>query len=242
MFSHRIRNLMESHLGIWQVPLLAHYPNFLATGILLLASIFISCGARVSSLLTHTFSAISLGVIFFTTVLGFTLARPQNWSTQEGGFAPFSFSGILASTATCFYAFVGFDVNATSSEEARNLRRAVPMAVTILLGMVSTVYILVSTVLTLMVPWHSLDPDSALADTFYRHGYSWAGFIMAAGSICSEGQARGRWGRRWGGQGRHTPALPWALTLEISQPATCPPRALGSSHWILPGSPFLGGR
>uniref|UniRef100_H0W7D8 Solute carrier family 7 member 4 n=1 Tax=Cavia porcellus TaxID=10141 RepID=H0W7D8_CAVPO len=185
IFSHRIRNLTESQVGVWHVPFLAQYPDFLAAGILLVASAFVSCGARVSSWLNHTFSAISLIVILFIIILGFILAHPQNWSAKEGGFAPFGFSGIMAGTATCFYAFVGFDVIAASSEEAQNPRRAVPIAIAISLGLAAGAYILVSTVLTLMVPWHSLDPDSALADAFYRRGYNWAGFIVAAGSICA---------------------------------------------------------
>uniref|UniRef100_A0A8I6ABQ8 Solute carrier family 7, member 4 n=1 Tax=Rattus norvegicus TaxID=10116 RepID=A0A8I6ABQ8_RAT len=185
IFNHSIRNFTESHMGVWQMPFLAHYPDFLAAGILLVASAFVSCGARVSSWLNHTFSAISLIVILFIIVLGFILARPHNWSAEEGGFAPFGFSGILAGTATCFYAFVGFDVIAASSEEAKNPRWAVPMAIAISLGLAAGAYILVSTVLTLMVPWHSLDPDSALADAFYRRGYGWAGFIVAVGSICA---------------------------------------------------------
>ncbi|XP_046496221.1 cationic amino acid transporter 4-like isoform X4 [Equus quagga] len=185
IFSHRIRNFTEAHVGILQVPFLAQYPDFLAAGIVLLASTFISCGARISSWVNHTFSAISLAIILFIIILGFVLARPHNWSAEEGGFAPFGFSGIMTGTATCFYAFVGFDVIAASSEEARNPKRAVPMAIAISLGLAAGAYILVSTVLTLMVPWHSLDPNSALADAFYQRGYSWAGFIVAAGSICA---------------------------------------------------------
>ncbi|XP_070482887.1 cationic amino acid transporter 4-like isoform X3 [Equus przewalskii] len=185
IFSHRIRNFTEAHVGIWQVPFLARYPDFLAAGIVLLASTFISCGARISSWVNRTFSAISLAIILFIIILGFVLARPHNWSAEEGGFAPFGFSGIMTGTATCFYAFVGFDVIAASSEEARNPKRAVPMAIAISLGLAAGAYILVSTVLTLMVPWHSLDPNSALADAFYQRGYSWAGFIVAAGSICA---------------------------------------------------------
>uniref|UniRef100_A0A8C8VET6 Solute carrier family 7 member 4 n=1 Tax=Pelusios castaneus TaxID=367368 RepID=A0A8C8VET6_9SAUR len=185
IFNHKIKNFTETHIGTWQVPFLAHYPDFLAAGVLLIATAFISFGAKVSSWLNHVFSAISLGVILFILIMGFILAEPQNWSAQEGGFAPYGLSGIMAGTATCFYAFVGFDVIAASSEEARNPQRAVPRAIAISLGLATGAYILVSVVLTLMVPWHTLDPDSALADAFYRRGYSWAGFIVAAGSICA---------------------------------------------------------
>ncbi|XP_056585483.1 cationic amino acid transporter 4 [Triplophysa dalaica] len=185
IFNHRIQNFTESHVMRWNVPFLAHYPDLLAASILILASFLISFGVRVSSWLNHIFSAISMVVIAFILVFGFILADPANWSTREGGFAPFGFSGIMAGTATCFYAFVGFDVIAASSEEASNPQKAIPAATAISLGLAATAYILVSTVLTLMVPWHTLDPNSALSDAFFRRGYSWAGFIVAVGSICA---------------------------------------------------------
>ncbi|XP_037679404.1 cationic amino acid transporter 4-like, partial [Choloepus didactylus] len=185
IFGHHIRNFTKTYLVVRQVSFLVQYPDFLAAGIVLLATIFISCGARMPSWLNHTLSAISLGIILFTTILGFILARPENWSSQEGGFAPFGFLGILKGTAICFYTFVGFDVIAAFGEGALNPRRAVPMAIFISLGMVATAYILVSTVLTLMVPWRSLDPCTALANAFFQRGYSLAGFITATGSVCA---------------------------------------------------------
>ncbi|MGH0139738.1 UNVERIFIED_CONTAM: hypothetical protein FKN15_028631 [Acipenser sinensis] len=184
IFNHTIKNFTETHIVSWHVPFIAHYPDLLAAGILLVATVFVSFGARVSSWLNHVFSAISMVVILFILIFGFVLAKPVNWSMQEGGFAPYGMSGILAGTATCFYAFVGFDVIAASSEETKDPQKSIPIATAVSLGMATGAYILVSTVLTLMVPWHTLDPESALSDAFYRRGYSWAGFIVAIGSIC----------------------------------------------------------
>ncbi|KAL0979490.1 hypothetical protein UPYG_G00185800 [Umbra pygmaea] len=185
MFNHTIQNYTQTHIMNWNVPYIAHYPDMLAAGILVVATFFITFGVRVSSWLNHIFSAVSLAVILFILVFGFILADPVNWSQKEGGFAPFGVSGVMAGTATCFYAFVGFDVIAASSEEAKNPQRAIPMATAISLALAATAYILVSTVLTLMVPWHTLDPNSALSDAFFRRGYSWAGYIVAVGSICA---------------------------------------------------------
>lgn len=185
IFNHAIQNFTETHIMQWNVPFLAHYPDLLAAGILIVASFFISFGVQVSSYLNHIFSTISMGVIIFILVFGFMLAEPANWSQEQGGFAPYGMSGILAGSATCFYAFVGFDVIASSSEEAKNPQKAIPLATAISLGLATTAYILVSTVLTLIVPWRTLDPNSALADAFFRRGYSWAGIIVAVGSICA---------------------------------------------------------
>ncbi|TNN86494.1 Cationic amino acid transporter 4 [Liparis tanakae] len=185
IFNHAIQNFTETHVMQWNVPFLAHYPDFLAAGILIIASFFISFGVQVSSYLNHIFSTISMCVIIFILIFGFILAEPVNWSQKEGGFAPFGISGILAGSATCFYAFVGFDVIASSSEEAKNPQKSVPIATAISLAIAAAAYILVSTVLTLMVPWHTLDPNSALSDAFFRRGYSWAGIIVAIGSICA---------------------------------------------------------
>lgn len=186
MFNHAIQNFTVTHIMQWDVPFLAHYPDLLAAGILVVATCFISFGVQVSSYLNHIFSIISMVVIVFILIFGFILAEPVNWSQKEGGFAPFGLSGILAGSATCFYAFVGFDVIASSSEEAKNPQKAIPIATAISLALAASAYILVSTVLTLMVPWHTLDPNSALADAFFRRGYSWAGIIVAVGSICGE--------------------------------------------------------
>ncbi|CAH2295282.1 cationic amino acid transporter 4 [Pelobates cultripes] len=185
MFDHKIKNYTETHIGSWNVPFLAHYPDFLAAGILLIATALISFGAKVSSWLNHIFAGISMAIILFILIFGFILAEPKNWGNEYGGFVPYGFSGVMSGTATCFYAFVGFDVIAASTEEARNPQKAVPIATAVSLGLATAIYVLVSAVLTLMVPWNSLVPDSALSDAFYRRGYSWAGFIVAAGSICA---------------------------------------------------------
>ena len=87
-----------------------------------------------------------------------------------GGFLPYSISGVLSGAATCFYAFVGFDLVATTGEETENPRRAIPISICLVLLTCCLVYCSVAAVLTLMVPYYTIRVDASLPDAFERVG------------------------------------------------------------------------
>lgn len=119
-----VRDFFIKHFGSLRLWWTSDYPDFLAFSFIVVITIVIICGAAESSALNWVFTIINLGVILFASIAGLVYADPKNWSN----FAPWGFHGIMSGAATCFFAFVGFDVIATSGEECKNPRKAIPRA------------------------------------------------------------------------------------------------------------------
>ena len=90
----------------------------------------------------------------------------------------------LIYTPRCFVPQVGFDVIATSAEEAKNPQRNVPIAIIGSLLICSVIYMAVAAVITGMVPYLDIDVNSPLASAFSLHGADWAKYIIAVGAVC----------------------------------------------------------
>jgi len=125
----------------WSTPV--HF-DYVALAVIIIVCIFMVCGVRSSTNLNTSLTVINLTIIAFTVIYGFILADPANWhlpplaasansnSTTTvpdlGGFLPFTFNGVLAAGATCFFAYAGFDGIATAGEEAAKPARSIPLA------------------------------------------------------------------------------------------------------------------
>jgi basic amino acid/polyamine antiporter, APA family len=65
-------------------------------------------------------------------------------------------TGIFTAAALVFFAYIGFDIVATTSEEARNPQRDLPIGILASLGICTVLYILASIVFTGLVPYDTL--------------------------------------------------------------------------------------
>lgn len=72
-------------------------------------------------------------------------------------------TGILSGAALVFFAFLGFDVVATTSEEAINPRKNVPLGIGVGMGVIIVLYTLVAIVTTGMVSYKDLAGKAVVA-------------------------------------------------------------------------------
>jgi cationic amino acid transporter 4 len=125
-----IGNMTEETLGTLHEELLARRPDVLAALVCLVYSGLLAVGVKASSVINSALTVVNMVVMIIVIIVGFTYAPGfANWNIPGDGFLPFGFSGVLAGTATCFYAFVGFDSITTAGEETRDPGKSIPIAI-----------------------------------------------------------------------------------------------------------------
>ena len=130
-----IQNKTISLIGKIGVHGLSSYFDIFSFLLIMLISVVLSFGIKNSSRFNNICVVINLLTITTVTVVGAFYSEPKNWNN----FTPLGVKGIIAGSASCFYAFIGFDVIATTSEEARNPARSIPIS------MIGTISKLIST-------------------------------------------------------------------------------------------------
>jgi APA family basic amino acid/polyamine antiporter len=143
-------------------------------------------GVSESAKFNNAIVAIKVTVLVaFILVGGFIIlsnlpAYTPNWHPfipePTGREGEFGWSGILRAASIVFFAYIGFEAVSTAGQEAKNPGKDMPFGIIGSLVACTAIYILVSVVLTLIVPYTSLnvpDPVAVAVDAF---GPQWAWF------------------------------------------------------------------
>jgi APA family basic amino acid/polyamine antiporter len=101
------------------------------------------------------------------------------------GVAPQTFGvlGVISAASVVFFAYIGFDVVATTAEEARNPQRDLPKGIIGSLIICTVLYMAVALVITGMVKYDQIDPEAALATAFTSVGRDGFATLIAAGAV-----------------------------------------------------------
>ncbi|KAL7023711.1 hypothetical protein ACKWTF_012747 [Chironomus riparius] len=159
----------------------SHPPDFIAFIIALLMTCVLACGASKSVIFNNVLNTINLAVWIFIMTAGLFYVDTKNW-TEHDGFLPYGWSGVFTGAATCFYAFIGFDIVATTGEEAHNPQKSIPKAIVGSLIIVLIAYVSSSLILTLVVPYDHIDVGSALLHMWTYVGAPKCRAIVALGA------------------------------------------------------------
>lgn len=154
-------------------------PDVLAFAISVSMTLLLVAGVKKSLVFNNALNAINFSIWVFIMTVGLFYADFDNWS-KHGGFLPKGWPGVLTGAATCFYAFIGFDIIATTGEEAIEPKRTIPRAIIMSLVIIVTAYVTTGMMATLVLPYDQLDENSALVEMF--RGSSSAKFIVSIGA------------------------------------------------------------
>ena len=136
-------------------------------------------GIRESAWANSAMVVLKLAILLFFVAIGAFWVRPENWTP----FAPNGWGGITSGAALIFFAYIGFDAVSTAAEEARDPQRDMPRAMMWSLGVTSVIYIVVTLVLTGLVPWTQHGTADPLAQAFTERGYDWAAGVISFGAV-----------------------------------------------------------
>jgi APA family basic amino acid/polyamine antiporter len=153
--------------------------NVFGIAIVLLVGFILIRGIRITARTTTLLVGITLAVLLLVIAVGSTEIHTANWHP----FTPFGVDGIVGGASLVFFAFIGFDVVATTAEEARDPQRSMPIGIIGSLAIVTVLYAAVSLVLTGMVPYKQLNSDAPVAAAFKQVGKDWAAAIIYAGAL-----------------------------------------------------------
>jgi L-asparagine transporter-like permease len=183
--------------------------DILAAAIVLVLTGVAVMGMQLSARVTLVITTLKLASLVFFIVVGLALINPGNWKpfippqapatatsagssfdaplaqlVTGGGGIPLAFGvpGIIAGAALVFFAFIGFDIVATTAEETREPQQTLPIGILASLAIVTVLYVLVSVVLTGLVPYAQLNTAAPLATALAAVGQTWAVGIVSAGA------------------------------------------------------------
>ncbi|BDR55174.1 amino acid permease [Bombiscardovia apis] len=178
-----------------------------------LFTVLLVLGTKMSARFDGALTVLKIGIVLFVIIVGFFYVKAENyhpfippsqpassieslevtstmnqplwqWAT---GMRPsiYGVPGILSGAALVFFAFIGFDVVATTSEEAKNPRKTVPRGIFLGMVMVIVLYVLVAIVTTGMVSYQDLAkmPNPSLATGFELVGATWAAKFISFGIV-----------------------------------------------------------
>jgi APA family basic amino acid/polyamine antiporter len=160
--------------------------NLPAFCIAILVSILLTIGVKESANVNNIIVTVKLAVILLFVGFGIFHVDTANWTPfipEEQAPGVFGYSGILAAAGMIFFAYIGFEAVSTAAQEAKNPQRDMPIGILGSLIICTILYIVVSAVLTGLVPFDQLGVPDPIAVGVDAMNMPWLAFLVKIGAI-----------------------------------------------------------
>ncbi|MGM0890571.1 MAG: amino acid permease [Bacillota bacterium] len=147
--------------------------------ITVLITMLLTRGVKKSARFNTIIVLVKVTVVLLFIAVGVWYVEPSNWTP----FMPFGFSGVTAGAATIFFAYIGFDAVATAAEEVRNPQRNMPIGIIGSLIICTILYIVVSAIMTGIVPYHLLNVKHPVTFVLEYIQQDWIAGFVSLGAI-----------------------------------------------------------
>ena len=153
--------------------------NLPAILIVFLVTLLLSRGVKESVRWNTIMVFVKVAVVLLFIIVGVFYVEPSNWTP----FMPYHFSGVTSAAAVVVFAYFGFDAVSTAAEEVKDPQRNVPIGIISSLAICTVLYIIVTLVLTGMVPYKLLNVPDAVAFALRYVNQGWAAYFISLGAI-----------------------------------------------------------
>jgi amino acid transporter len=136
-------------------------------------------GIRESRITNNFFVLLKVAILLLVIGIGAFYVDPANWSP----FAPNGIGGVLKGVSGVFFAYIGFDAISTTAEECKNPKRDLPLSMFYALLITTVLYVMISLVLTGMVPYYELGVSDPMAYVFTKLHLTKLSGVIALGAV-----------------------------------------------------------
>jgi basic amino acid/polyamine antiporter, APA family len=179
--------------------------NLAAFLLVAVLTLLVAAGIKESLRVNLVLVGIKLFIVLFVIVAGISLIKGANYEpfvppaadpvSADGLTQPlfqwlfgikaqtFGVLGVVSAASVVFFAYIGFDVVATTAEEARNPQKDLPRGIIGSLAICTVLYMAVALVITGMVKYDKIDTEAALANAFKSYGKDGFATLISAGAV-----------------------------------------------------------
>ena len=167
--------------------------NVPAVVVIIVITALLVAGIRETARFNNFIVAVKLVVIALFVICTVPAFSTANWVTSsnpEGAFIPpsagvgiYGWSGLARGAAVVFFAYIGFDAVSTAAQEAKNPMRDMPIGILGSLIICTVLYVVVSLVLTGIVPFDRLNVPDPIAVGIDAAGVGWLSPFIKLGII-----------------------------------------------------------